>query len=84
MGNRIVHHFRATLSRLQQNPVLTAMMVYSLVFGMTALTASIALWRANSSCATSQRTLVPHIVHVADDMGSRGDFASPARLLRGI
>ena len=84
MGNRTVHHFRAALSRLQRNPVLTAMMVYSLVFGMTALTATIAVWRAGSDCTTSHTAVVPHAVHVAEDMGSRGDFSSPIRLLRGI
>jgi cell division protein FtsX len=84
MGNRAVHHFRATISRLQRNPVLTAMMVYSLVFGMTALTATIAVWRASSNCATSHTTLVPYVVHVAEDMGRRGDFSSPVRVLRGI
>lgn len=63
--------------------MLTAMMVYSLVFGITALTATIAVWRA-SSCATSQRTGVPYVVHVVEDMGSRSDFSSPAWVLRGI
>jgi cell division protein FtsX len=84
MGNRTVHHFRAAISRLQRNPVLTAMMVYSLVFGMTALTATIAVWRAGSDCTTSHSTMVPNVVHVAEDMGRRGDFSSPVRLLRGI
>jgi hypothetical protein len=60
------------------------MMVYSLVFGLTALTATIAVWRANSSCVNSQRTLRPYVVHVAEDLGSRSDFSSPARVLRGI
>jgi cell division protein FtsX len=84
MGNRTTHHFRAALSRLQRNPMLTAMMVYSLVFGITALSATIAVWRADSTCATSQRNVLPHIVHVAEDVGNRGDFSGPARLLRGI
>lgn len=45
------YYFHATLYRLRQKPVLTAMMVCSLVFGATALTAGVVVWRVNSNCS---------------------------------
>jgi hypothetical protein len=40
----------AILNRLHRNPVLTAMMVTSLIIGVTASIAGVASWRANSAC----------------------------------
>jgi hypothetical protein len=45
------YYLHATLYRLRQKPVLTAMMVCSLVFGATALTAGVVVWRVNSNCS---------------------------------
>jgi hypothetical protein len=47
------YYLHATLYRLRQKPVLTAMMVCSLVFGATALTAGVVVWRVNSNCSIS-------------------------------
>jgi hypothetical protein len=45
------YYLHTTLNRLRQKPVLTAMMVCSLVFGATALTAGVVEWRVNSNCS---------------------------------
>jgi hypothetical protein len=45
------------MGKLGRNPVLTAMLVCSMVLGVTVLMAGIALWRADSSCATEQQGL---------------------------
>jgi hypothetical protein len=45
------YYLHATLNRLRQKPVLTAMMVCSLVFGATALMAGVVVWRVNSNCS---------------------------------
>jgi hypothetical protein len=47
--------FHTTLHRLLRNPVLTAMMVYTAVFGVTALMAALTVWRASSSCPVLHR-----------------------------
>jgi uncharacterized protein (DUF2062 family) len=46
----------------RRNPVLTAMMVCSLVLGMTAMIAAVAAWRASSSCSIPHKTLHPYLV----------------------
>src|ERR1700731_1206690 len=51
MTTDAAYFLHATLYRLRQKPVLTAMMVSSLVFGATALTAGVVVWRVNSNCA---------------------------------
>jgi hypothetical protein len=45
------HTVDPPLSRFYRNPVLTAIMVTSLIFGATTSLAGIALWRASSACA---------------------------------
>jgi hypothetical protein len=47
--------FHTALYRLLRNPVLTAMMVYTAVFGVTALMAALTVWRASSSCPVLHR-----------------------------
>ena len=50
MTTDAAYYLHATLNRLLQKPVLTAMTVCSLVFGATALTAGVVVWRVNSNC----------------------------------
>jgi hypothetical protein len=42
---------------LGRNPVLTAMVVCSMVLGVTVLMAGVAVWRANSICPTERQAL---------------------------
>jgi len=58
---------RVTL--LRRNPVLTAMMVSSLVLGITALAAAITVWRASSSCSLPRKTVLPYVVQVVEATG---------------
>jgi len=53
---RTAYFFHAISYWFRRNPVLTAMMVCSLVLGVTALTAGIAVWRVNFSCAIAERS----------------------------
>jgi len=57
---------RATLYLLRRNPVLTAMMVSSLVLGITALVAAFTVWRASSSCSIPRKTVFPYVVRVVE------------------
>ncbi|MHB8478435.1 MAG: hypothetical protein ACYDBZ_19390, partial [Steroidobacteraceae bacterium] len=41
--------------RLLRSPVLTAIMVYTAVFAVTALMAALTVWRASSSCPVLHR-----------------------------
>ncbi|HMD29093.1 MAG TPA: hypothetical protein VKH13_11035 [Steroidobacteraceae bacterium] len=50
MQNNSASHFDAISNRLQRNPVLTAMIVTSLIIGVTASIAAVAAWRASSAC----------------------------------
>jgi hypothetical protein len=50
MKDSTAYHFHALLSRLRCSPVLTAMLVTSLIFGVTASIAGIAVWRGTSAC----------------------------------
>jgi hypothetical protein len=50
MKHKTANHFHALLGRLRCSPVLTAMLVTSLIFGVTASIAGIALWRGTSAC----------------------------------
>jgi hypothetical protein len=55
---------RATL--LRRNPVLTAMMVCSLVLGITALAAAFTVWRAGPSCSIPRKTVLPYLVRMVE------------------
>jgi hypothetical protein len=46
--------FDAILFQLNRKPVVTAMMVWSLVFGISALIAGITVWRVSSACEIVQ------------------------------
>ncbi len=67
------NYFRATLYMLRRKPVLTAMMVSSLVLGITALVAAITVWRASSSCSIPHKTVPHYLVQVVAEPASRTD-----------
>jgi hypothetical protein len=58
------YYLHATLYRLRQKPVLTAMMVCSLVFGATALTAGVVVWRVNSNCSIEAGSGLSNVSHL--------------------
>jgi hypothetical protein len=63
----------AILDRLLRKPVLTAMIVMSLIYGVTASIAGIVLWRGDSGCATAQSGAGPKVAQVAWDGAGRGN-----------
>jgi hypothetical protein len=67
------NYYRATLYMLRRKPVLTAMMVSSLVLGIAALVAAITVWRASSSCSLPRKTVFPYVVQVVEEMVARSD-----------
>jgi hypothetical protein len=75
MITRAAYYFHAALYQLRQKPVLTAMMVCSLVFGVTALSAGIAVWRVNSSCPVTENPSLPNLVQVATERASGSDLS---------
>jgi hypothetical protein len=64
-------YFRAILYILRRKPVLTAMMVSSLVLGLTGLAAAITVWRDNSSCSIPHKTMHPYLVQILEGITSR-------------
>jgi hypothetical protein len=66
------NYFRAISYILRRNPVLTAMIVSSLVLGITALIAAIAVWRVSSSCSIPRKPVLPYLVFVEETV-SRAD-----------
>ena len=65
-------YFDSLLSRLNRKPVMTAMMVWSLVFGVLVLTADITVSRVNAACAMVQ--LDPNGAPGGTDIANRSDF----------
>ena len=78
------HRFRASLFKLHQKPVLTAMVVCWLVFSLTAVVATVELWRAASNCSMPQRSAFPYVVHAAGDIAVRSGALSGVRLLHAV
>jgi hypothetical protein len=70
--------------RLQRNPVLTALVVCWLVFALTALAASVAVWRGSSSCSIPRRSTSPYVVHVVEDAAGLGGAPVGIRLLHAV
>jgi len=64
------YYLHATLYRLRQKPVLTAMMVCSLVFGATALTAGVVVWRVNSNCLIQASSGLSNVGRLVTDSHS--------------
>jgi hypothetical protein len=73
---------RATWHLLRRNPVLTAMMVSSLVLGITALVAAFTMWRAISSCSLPRKTIFPYVVRVVEANAGRADALMEPRASR--
>jgi hypothetical protein len=73
MQNNSASHFDAISNRLQRNPVLTAMIVTSLIIGVTASIAAVAAWRASSACIAPP-SAPPHLVPGVADHASRSDL----------
>jgi hypothetical protein len=76
------YYLHATLYRLRRNPVLTAMMVSSLVFGITVLIAGIAVWRVSSPCSIPQMSALPTVVQAVTEIASRSDLSIPHQALQ--
>src|ERR1700733_122609 len=74
MKNNTAYYFHATLYRLRQKPVMTAIMVCSLVFGVTAAVAGIKVWRASSVCTIAQEFDLPSVVHAVADVAGQSDL----------
>ena len=76
-------YFDAFFCRLNRKPVMTAMMVWSLVFGVLVLTADISVSRVNSTCAMVK--LDPNGAQGGTDLAGRGNFlahqALPAEMV---
>ena len=66
------YYLHATLYRLRQKPVLTAMMVCSLVFGATALTAGVVVWRVNANCSIEAGSGLSNVGDLVDGRSDRG------------
>jgi hypothetical protein len=73
MTDNAAYRFYAILNKLRCNPVLTAMMVTSLIFGLTASIASIEVWRASSACV-AEISAPSDIAQVATDVAYRSDL----------
>jgi hypothetical protein len=62
------NYYRSTLYMLRRKPVLTAMMVSTLVLGLTGLVAAFTVWRASSSCSIPRKSLHPYVVQVVGEV----------------
>ena len=67
------YYFHAALCRLRRNPVLTTMMVYSVVFGVAVLMAAFAVWRASSSCPVRRWPEPLYVVQISAGIATRSD-----------
>lgn len=71
---RAARCLQATVYRLLGNPVLTAMMVCSLVFGVAALIAGIQVWRVSSACTIGQMSAPLNVGQVVTDVAGASDL----------
>ena len=74
MTTDAAYYLHATLNRLLQKPVLTAMTVCSLVFGATALTAGVVVWRVNSNCEIEASSGLSNVGHLVTDSPGHSDL----------
>jgi|HubBroStandDraft_2_1064218.scaffolds.fasta_scaffold222511_3 hypothetical protein len=74
MMHGAAYYFDAISYRLRRNPVLTAMMVCSLVFGVSALIAGVKVWRVSSACTIAQMSAPPIVVQDVTYIASRSDL----------
>jgi hypothetical protein len=82
MKNSTAYYFRATLYRLRRKPVMTAMMVCSLVFGVTAAIAGIKVWRASSVCTIAQSSALPGVAQAVADVAGQSDLLIQHQVLQ--
>jgi hypothetical protein len=68
------YYLHTTLNRLRQKPVLTAMMVSSLVFGATALMAGVVVWRVNSNCSIEASSGLSNVGRLVTDSPGHSDL----------
>lgn len=73
MNISLPYAIHAVLDRLCRRPVLTAMAVISLIYGVTASIAGLALWRTSSDCVVAKSSAQPNIAQVAMDVADRDD-----------
>jgi hypothetical protein len=71
-------YFNAALQGLRRRPVLTAMIVYAVVFGAAVLMAAFAAWRSTASCPMSRSKPV-YVVQLSTDIASP-PARTPARV----
>jgi hypothetical protein len=70
MKNNTAYDFQAILDRLSDYPVLTAMMVSGLIFGVAASIAGVAVQRAEAACMTAENPAPPSASPVLLDRAS--------------
>jgi hypothetical protein len=61
-----------SMSRWDRRPVLTAMMVYSIVLGLAALLVAFAVWRETSWTPGPQKSFQLYMVLTVPDRGTAG------------
>src|SRR5271168_4564504 len=74
MITRAACRIRATLYRLLGNPVLTAMMVCSLVFAVAALIAGVKVWRVSSACTIAQMSAPLNVGQMVTDVAGGSEL----------
>jgi hypothetical protein len=82
MKNSTAYYLHATLHRLRRKPVMTAMMVCSLVFSVTAAIAGIKVWRASSVCTIAQSSTLPSVVQAVTDVAGQSDLLIQHQVLQ--
>jgi hypothetical protein len=82
MKNNTAYYFHATLYGLRRKPVMTAMMVCSLVFGVTAAIAGVKVWRASSVCTIAQSSALPSVVQAVTDVAGQSDLPIQHQVLQ--
>jgi hypothetical protein len=82
MKNNTAYHVHATLHRLRRKPVMTAMMVCSLVFGVTAAIAGIKVWRATSVCTIAHSSALPAVLQPVADVAGQSDLLIQHQVLQ--
>ena len=66
MQDNAADHLHMIANRLHRNPVLTALLVTSLIIGATASIAGVTAWRASSAC-NAQTSAAPHLAQDAGE-----------------
>jgi hypothetical protein len=64
-------------SSLGRRPVLTAIMVYTVFFGVAGSMAAFAVWRASSNCPIQRKCEHLYVVQIAAGVAGRSDPRGP-------